>query len=429
MITSRTESKSAAQPHVWAVSEYYQPNFSGAAIQAHRILSRLAARGLNVDVLAMADQEALELAGQEATADDVTIKYVPVIRRRSWGSLPLISGVLRSLNELFRQISFDLRVARWISRHGKRDDIVQFYVVSELTWLIIWLARRKGMHPIIQISLVGADDPASFRSSLFGLSTRMKRSCFYAAERVIGLSTALTRSCEQVGVSDSVIVRIPNGVDLETFQTRESGRAEACARLGFDPDRKRAVFVGSAIHRKGIDVVVPAFIQLSEQFDDVDLVVVGPCDFSDHARHDISRQELVDNLRKMLDEKGLGERVHWVGEVNNVNDYLMSADVFFFPTRREGLPNALAEAMAAGLPVVVSRIDGVTTDLVQDGVEGRLVDGYDPEPYGKALTALFGDTPSRGEMAHAARQRIERDFELSRIVARYEDLYNSVRAP
>ena len=68
---------SSHKPTVWAISEYYQPNFSGAAIQAHRILSRLVAQGYPVHVLTAADQAARHLAGQVRCEDGVRIHYLP----------------------------------------------------------------------------------------------------------------------------------------------------------------------------------------------------------------------------------------------------------------------------------------------------------------------------------------------------------------
>ncbi len=243
-------------------------------------------------------------------------------------------------------------------------------------------ARQRDWRNVIQISLVGADDPSSFRASFVGFSTALKLRCFRQADYVIGLSQALTASCLRAGVTPARVLRIPNGVELKQFPPRRDDQPKWREMLGLDPQRQYIVFVGSAIHRKGIDVVIPAFAQVAKSTVNVGLLVVGPCDFHDTTRHDASRQRLVDSLRDQLDEANCADRVHWIGQVSNVADYLLAADLFFFPTRREGLPNAMAEAMASGLPVLASKLEGITTDLIDDGVEGRLVAGHDARVYG-----------------------------------------------
>ena len=208
-------------PRIWAVTEYYSSELFRCRHPAHRILSRLAARGFDVCVWTAADQAARELAAAPRQLDGVRIEYLPVIRRRrTWVCLaawPCGQRAAVSLNRLLRGLSFHVRLAWRLLRRGRRDDILQFYIVDDFTWLVIAAARWRGVQTVIQISLLGADDPLSFRPSLLGLSTAIKRSCFHRVDRVIGLSQALTRSCELAGIDPHHVVRIPNGVDLQQF--------------------------------------------------------------------------------------------------------------------------------------------------------------------------------------------------------------------
>jgi glycosyltransferase involved in cell wall biosynthesis len=420
----------APRPTIWAISEYYQPNFSGAAIQAQHILSRLAAEGHSVHVLTAADQAARHLAREQRVVDGVHIHYLPVMVRRDWSSLarigPLAQGG-RAASDLLRDASFHRQILRTLRRHAQPGDILQWYVIGEFTWTVFRAAGRRQWQNVIQISLIGADDPGSLPSGRLGISTALKRYCFRRADRVIGLSRALTDSCLRAGLDPARVVRIANGVQLDRFPPSNPSRQRAVrAALGLDPNRQYLAFVGSALHRKGIDVVVEAFIQIAHRLPNVDLLVVGPCNFQDTTRHDPSRQQLIRQLNVCLEQAGCEARVHWVGQVENVVDYLRAADVFFFPTRREGLPNALAEAMASGLPVVTARLPGITTDLVDEGIEGRLIEGHEPGPYAQAVIDLFENPDEQQRMGRRARERIVHEFDLKQVVGKYASQYEQL---
>lgn len=420
---------------VWAITEYYHPNFSGAAIQAHRILSML--RGMQVGqseyvgpetvrVLTVADQAAKELAGERRQLDGVQIDYLPVIGRRNWDWLPSpLAQLARNANQLLRDWSFQHAIRRAL-KSAQPNDIVQWYVVGDFTWFTIRFAQRRKLRSSIQISLVGADDPGSFRRSLLGVSTALKRACFHQADSIIGLSRALIESCRRAGVPMERVYRIPNGVDTSKFCPASRRRQQQLQMLSLD-DRRYISFVGSAIHRKGIDVVIPAFIALAKDQPDIDLLILGPCDFSDRTRHPIEREQLIESLRQELKSSQLESRVHWLGQVDNVHHYLQVSDLFFFPTRREGLPNALAEALACGVPALCSSLPGITTDLVTDGVEGRLVEGHDAADYARVLRELFESPESLQRMSQAACRRIRNEFALPKIAIRYARHYDELR--
>ncbi len=118
--------------------------------------------------------------------------------------------------------------------------------------------------------------------------------------------------------------------------------------------------------------------------------------------------------------------MHWAGEADNVHQYLQAADIFCFPTQREGLPNAVAEAMATGLPAVVARLEGVTTDMIRSEGEGILITGHDPTTYAGALLKLLKDPDTARTMGNSARARAASEFNLEVIGQRYAQLYREL---
>ena len=181
-----------------------------------------------------------------------------------------------------------------ILRNAHRGDIGLLYSIDEFSLLIVWACHVKHIPCIIQMSLIGADDPGSFEISRLSVLTRLKLSAFKAADRVIGLSTALTESCAAAGISNDRIVRIPNGVDTTRFSFTPQETDAIRQKLKLNNQRKYVCFVGSALHRKGIDVVVSAFIEVAGQMSVTwSCLIVGNYEFQDHTRNDQSRRDLV----------------------------------------------------------------------------------------------------------------------------------------
>jgi glycosyltransferase involved in cell wall biosynthesis len=411
---------------VWLLSRLYHPNFSGAAIQGHRILRRLAGRGFQVTVLSAAEYLARDMRGRKVTLDGLEIHYLPVVRRQrhSLSDGRRLEAGARRLSVLASNLSQSLQSAWVLWRQGRRGDIIQLYSCNEFSFLVTSLARARGMHPVMRMTLVGFDDPTSIAQHSGKWRRTLKLRAFRQAEAMVGCSTAQVDSARSAGFDGDSIIRIPGGVDLtEYYPVDASERERLCKLLRLNARRRYIIFVGSATHRKGIDVLVRAFVSVARQLDDVDLLVVGPSDFGDSGRYAPAQQGLITQLKQELMEAGYGSRVHWTGLVDNVHQYLQISNMFCFPTRREGFGHVTAEAMAVGLPVVVSRLDGVTTDLVSTDEVGMLIAGHETIVYADALLRLLKDPARARRMGAAARARAVSEYDLEIAVRRYARLY------
>jgi glycosyltransferase involved in cell wall biosynthesis len=412
-----------AQPHILAILHHYHPNFSGAAKQARRCYARLAAQGFSVTVLTRRDRRAKGLPREEVL-DGVNVYRLPVISppaSQRFAALGRLARLLMAGSAMLSELSFSLSCIWALWRKAKRPGIVQIYGCSEFKLLIVYASRLLGLHPVIRMSLMGLDDPGAIRRKPLGW---LKFRAFSTVEAVVSISTPMTDSYLHAGLDPRKLVQIPNGVDCSVFHPVSSDQKQALRdRLGLNAKTPYIVFVGSAQLRKGVDILLKAFTCIASRVPDVSLLIVGPSDFSDTTRYRPERNQHVAAWREQMDKAGLSERVMWTGQVDNVVEYLQAADIFCLPSRREGMPSAVLEAMAVGLPAVVSSLDGISADIISSGQDGIIVEGEEPEAYAEQLLFLL-ENPQEAEMiASHARQRIEEAFTLDKGSSQYAALY------
>jgi glycosyltransferase involved in cell wall biosynthesis len=124
---------------------------------------------------------------------------------------------------------------------------------------------------------------------------------------------------------------------------------------------------------------------------------------------------------------GLEQVVDLVGKRDDVAELLASADLFVLSSRSEGLPLSILEAMAAGLPVVASRVGGIP-EVVADGETGLLVPPGDPQRLAAAVEHLLADPPLRRRLGEAGRRRVAEHFDLASVQRAHIDLYRRALA-
>jgi|CZKI01.1.fsa_nt_gi glycosyltransferase involved in cell wall biosynthesis len=165
--------------------------------------------------------------------------------------------------------------------------------------------------------------------------------------------------------------------------------------------------VGRLVSQKGYDILLAAFARLAASHGDVSLLVVGS-----------GPAAALNAEAKVL---GLNGRVVFAGERADVPALLPGLTLYVQPSRFEGMPNALMEAMAAGLPVVASAVDGIT-ELINDGVDGWLVPPGDAATLAAVLTRILDDAPGSGKMGMQARRTAIERFSLERMIEAYEEI-------
>jgi glycosyltransferase involved in cell wall biosynthesis len=214
-------------------------------------------------------------------------------------------------------------------------------------------------------------------------------------------------------VSPEKVVVIPNGVDPGAYgaPTPET-RAAVRRSLGLPPETTLLGFVGRLHPVKGVDDLLRAARPVLNRFPTARILVVG--DGEDRAR-----------LERLSSEVGVTSGVLFLGERTDVAFLLGGLDVFVMPSREEGMPNAVLEAMAAGVPVVATTTGG-TAELVVHGSSGLLVTPGDVEGLSSAMASLVEDRFLSERLAAAARARAAAAFSIEETVRRTEALYEEI---
>ena len=187
---------------------------------------------------------------------------------------------------------------------------------------------------------------------------------------------------------------IHSGVDLQRFSKGAKQRTETRKELGFSPHSLVVGYVGWLIPIKGVTYLVNAMARIVEQHPKSLLVLVGNGD-------DKGEEEI--KLKEQVEKAGLADKVRFLGWRPDVDEIMGCFDIFVLPSLNEGMGRVLVEAMAAGLPIVASRVGGIP-DLVKQGENGLLVPPADTSALEKAISALLQDGARRKRMGKAGKK-------------------------
>jgi len=172
--------------------------------------------------------------------------------------------------------------------------------------------------------------------------------------------------------------------------------------------------VGRLVPAKDYGTLIMAFKRLMEDGLNTDLIFVG--DGPERS-----------NLESMVQELGITGNVTFSGFQANVNSFLSKVDVFVLSSIREGIPVAMLEAMAIGVPVVATKVGGIP-EVIQDNVDGLLVDSRNSEMLADALKRVIEDSSLGNSIGEAGRKKVKCLFSCEAICKQYEELYTDLLA-
>ncbi len=365
------------------INSEYPPVGGGAGNASANLARLLAAMGHTVTFLTcrLADDPCDE------TRDAVRILRVSALRRKPDRST---AG---------EQISFILIAsfrALGLARRFRPDVVLAFFGLP--SGAIAWLLKKVWGIPYV-VSLRGGDVPG-FRPYDFRVYHRIAAPflhvIWHRASAVVANSNGLHDLAAGFDPGLDIPI-VPNGVDLKKYSVTQRTWSPA-----------RILSVGRVVYQKGFDLAMRALADLEELEWQWSIAGDGP---------------QLPILQAMARQHGLQDRIHFLGwrPAAQLQELYSTANLFLFPSRHEGMPNAVLEAMASGLPVIATRIAG-NEELVVDGETGALVPAEDVDALREALRRLLPRSGLREQMGHASRRRVEHSFSWQRAAEQYQSI-------
>ena len=298
---------------------------------------------------------------------------------------------------LYKLQSHRTRIA--LGRHLRRHEVVVAHGFDFYANMMLIPTARVARVPVV----IGSH--RQLGDLLTGMQFRAQNAMFRVCDRVVCNSRAAAERLGEAGLPATKLVVIPNALAEQAFAeaTPALERMPGIVRVGMiarmnDPVKNHRCFLRVAA-------------RLAPRLEQVEFVLVGD-------------GPLRPNLEALAIELGLGSRVLFLGDRDDIPEVLASLDVTVLPSSSESLSNAILESMAAGVPVVATKVGG-NAELIRDGQTGFLVPMED-EAFVRALQELLTDSGLRKTCGERARLEASAKYRVSQVRDQYAELYRSL---
>lgn len=321
---------------------------------------------------------------------------VPLLQTLSQAGLPVVGlgpGLLQNVGIL----AGAMRDVQLVHAHGTRATLMAAPGAYFHRIPLVYTVHGWSFHP------------RRFRTAAVWLEGFLARQC----RQVVCVSQDDWFQGLDCGVLQGASSRvIPNGIDLGRFKSDPEARARLRDAAGIAPNAPVIGFCGRLTHQKAPELFMLAAHTVLSRCPDARFLMLG----------DGPERPRLEGLAQAL---GLAPRFHFLGEQHDVPAWLAALDCFVLPSRWEGLPIVLLEAMAAGVPVVATAVNG-SRELVRHGETGLLVPPDHLAELSAAILSILADPERAHGYAQAAEARVKRSYSLAHMADALQALYLEV---
>ena len=305
----------------------------------------------------------------------------------------------------------DLRVVKQLVSILKDEKITILHAHSSKAGLVGRVAARLAGTPLVLLTAHNSifyEEWPFWKKSLFAFAERLLNRY---TDRLIAVSEALRGELiKRERLDQDKVVTIWNGIETELFETQVE-RCFILRNLDLPLSEQVVGMVARLASQKGVTYFLKAAAMLAMDYK-VNFVVIGD-----------------GPLRRQLEEEasslGIKDRVVFTGERHDIPYLLPAFDVFVLSSLTEGLPLTILEALAAGCPVVATRVGGIP-EIIQDNVNGLLVEPADPAGLAIAVASLLSDPQKAASMGQAGKALVKEKFTAAVMVRKVEDEYRNL---
>jgi len=289
-------------------------------------------------------------------------------------------------------------------QHKGQYNLIHFHVLWWGSLLAANWARANEISCISESVLLDADTPGHIRQERFG---KLKVRLLKKFTNILVISDFLAKDFHQHGFPNQQIFNLMNSVDTTLFHPIDSlkDKAELRVHYGLPQNAFIILFVGSVIKRKGVDLLIHAFILAAHHHPDLHLLIIGPCSADQNPSLD---ENFIQSLHKLVASSGFLDKINFLGIVKDrqiLAELYLAADGFVFPSRREGLGNVVLEAMASGLPLITSDLP-VLKQVIKDEDNGLVVPMDDVQALAAAIDRILQNPTLRVKLSKQARDYV-----------------------
>ena len=330
----------------------------------------------------------------------------------------------QKLSTRWERLTWAFRLINSLRKFRNQYDLIHFHILLWGSLLAAAWASLREIPTIFESVLLGADTPDSIGKERLGWFKLLLLRKF---SMILTISEGLAESYLLHGFPPAKVYMQMNTIDTELFHPIEGSAARQRLRVNFSlpADGTVLLFTGSLIQRKGVDLLVDAFIEASRENPELFLWLVGPRDRAENPSLD---EAYVDTLKKRLSTAKLDRNVSFYGmiaERETLAEAYQAADIFVFPSRNEGLPNVVLEAMSCGLPVIVSDLPGLK-NVIESNENGVIFSLGDETQLVESIKSLLHAEETAGKLGSKAREYILKKHTFKNWQTNMAELYRDL---
>ena len=378
-------------PRICMVCPQFAPTVGGTEQQAEELARELQRRGMSVFVLTQS------LPG---AASRENLRGLEVFRAITGVPFGFVFGLAYLASTLL-----------FLWRKRRDYDLIHCHTLYLHAVAAIIIARVCGKKVLVKVACTRDYGDLAVIRRMTGASLLL--AVLRRADIFVAISSEVAAELRNARFPESRIRLVPNFVDVDHYHPA-ADKVRLRRELLLPEGVAIVLFAGRLTPQKGLTCLLEAWSRLADRRG-AQLLLLG--DGSAAAE-----------LKAASARLGIADSVNFAGVTDNVRDYLQAADLFVLPSLSEGLPNALLQAMACGLPCVATNIGGAR-DLIHDGSDGLLVEPGDAAGLSAAIARLLADDALTAALGTRARAVVERRYARELSVPEYAALYEELLSP